>query len=43
MWTRRFILFHGKRHPREMRSAQVEELLTKYPNGERDYYTDQLM
>jgi hypothetical protein len=27
----------------EMRAAQVEELLTKYPNGERDYYADQLM
>jgi hypothetical protein len=27
----------------EMRAAQVEELLTKYPNGESDYYADQLM
>jgi hypothetical protein len=26
----------------EMRAAQVEELLTKYPNGEGDYYADQL-
>jgi len=27
-WVRRFILFHGKRHPREMGAAEVEAFLT---------------
>ena len=27
-WTRRFILFHGKRHPRELGSVHVEAFLT---------------
>ena len=27
-WARRFILFHGKRHPQEMGSAEVEAFLT---------------
>ena len=27
-WIRRFILFHGKRHPREMGKAEVEQFLT---------------
>ena len=27
-WARRFILFHGKRHPKEMGSAEVEAFLT---------------
>ena len=27
-WTRRFILFHGKRHPREMGAAEVTAFLT---------------
>jgi integron integrase len=27
-WTRRFVLFHGKRHPREMGSAEVTAFLT---------------
>ena len=27
-WVRRFILFHGKRHPREMGEAEVEAFLT---------------
>jgi integron integrase len=27
-WIRRFILFHGKRHPREMGAAEVERFLT---------------
>jgi integron integrase len=27
-WMRRFILFHGKRHPREMREAEVAEFLS---------------
>jgi hypothetical protein len=27
-WTRRFILFHGKRHPRDLGAAEVEQFLT---------------
>ena len=27
-WVRRFILYHGKRHPREMGAAEVEAFLT---------------
>jgi hypothetical protein len=27
-WARRFILFHGKRHPRELGAAGVERFLT---------------
>lgn len=27
-WARRFILFHGKRHPREMGAAEVEAFLS---------------
>ncbi len=27
-WVRRFVLFHGKRHPREMGHAEVEAFLT---------------
>jgi hypothetical protein len=27
-WATRFILFHGKRHPRDMRAAKVEQFLT---------------
>ena len=27
-WTRRFILFHGKRHPREMGAAEVQAFLS---------------
>ena len=27
-WARRFILFHGKRHPLEMGAAEVEAFLT---------------
>ncbi|MBI4726063.1 phage integrase N-terminal SAM-like domain-containing protein [candidate division TA06 bacterium] len=27
-WVRRFILFHGKRHPREMGASEVETFLT---------------
>ncbi len=28
-WIRRFILFHGKRHPREMGGAEVEAFLSR--------------
>jgi hypothetical protein len=27
-WVRRFVLFHGKRHPRDMGAAEVEQFLT---------------
>ena len=27
-WIRRFILFHGKRHPSEMGGAEIESFLT---------------
>ncbi len=27
-WIRRYILFHDKRHPKEMGSKQIEELMT---------------
>lgn len=27
-WIRRFILFHGKRHPQEMSGPEVAQLLT---------------
>jgi len=27
-WVRRFILFHGKKHPREMAETEVTEFLT---------------
>ncbi len=27
-WIRRFILFHGKRHPREMGAVEVQAYLT---------------
>src|SRR6266498_2845214 len=27
-WIRRFILFHGKRHPNEMGAAEVRDFLT---------------
>lgn len=28
LWVKRYVLFHGKRHPREMGSAEVEQFLT---------------
>ena len=27
-WARRFILFHGKRHPRDMDAAEIEAFLS---------------
>ena len=27
-WIRRFILFHGKRHPKDMRAAEIEAFIT---------------
>ena len=32
-WVRRFILFHGKRHPRELGESQVGEFLTHLAVG----------
>ena len=28
MWARQFILFHGKRHPKDMGEPEVREFLT---------------
>jgi hypothetical protein len=28
-WIRRYILFHGKKHPSEMGSMQIQEFLTQ--------------
>lgn len=33
MWTRQFILFHGKRHPREMGADEIREFLTHLAVG----------
>jgi site-specific recombinase XerD len=30
-WVKRFVLFHGKRHPREMEAAEVESFLSWLP------------
>jgi integron integrase len=35
-WTRRFILFHGKRHPRELGIAEVESFLKHIAQTEKD-------
>ncbi len=35
-WTRRFILFHGKRHPRELRVADVARFLEHVAKTEKD-------
>ena len=32
-WARRFILFHGKRHPRDMGAAEVTAFLTHLGAG----------
>jgi hypothetical protein len=34
-WNRRFILFHGKRHPREMGKAEIEAYLKWLANTAR--------
>lgn len=34
-WIREFIRFHGRRHPRELGGAQVEEFLNELANGRR--------
>src|SRR5204862_7489576 len=31
-WVRRFILFHGKRHPREMAASEIEAFLSHLAN-----------
>jgi site-specific recombinase XerD len=33
-WIKRFILFHGKRHPRDMGAAEVEGFLTHLATAE---------
>lgn len=30
-WIKRYIVFHNKRHPQEMGSAQIETFLTQLP------------
>src|SRR5437870_4236854 len=35
-WARRFILFHGKRHPRELGLAEVGQFLTAVAQTEKD-------
>jgi len=35
-WVRRYVLFHGKRHPREMGRAKVEEFLQHLAQTEKD-------
>ena len=32
LWCKRFILFHGKRHPREMGKAEIEAYLNHLAN-----------
>jgi len=32
-WVKRYILFHGKRHPREMGKPEVEAFLTDAAGG----------
>ena len=34
-WVRRFVLFHGKRHPRELGRAEIEAFLTALATGGR--------
>ena len=38
-WIKRFILFHGKRHPKEMGATEVEAFLTHLAVGTRAYGT----
>ncbi|MBI5394333.1 MAG: phage integrase N-terminal SAM-like domain-containing protein [Verrucomicrobia bacterium] len=35
LWIRRFILYHGKRHPREMGTAEVTAFLSYLAIAER--------
>ena len=35
-WVRRFILFHGKRHPRELAAADVGRFLEHLAQSEKD-------
>ena len=34
-WIKRFILFHGKRHPKDMGAAQIEAFLTNLAEAEK--------
>ncbi len=35
-WTKRFILFHGKRHPRELTAAETHRFLQHLAQTEKD-------
>jgi hypothetical protein len=35
-WARRFILFHGKRHPKEMSTPEIGQFLEHVAQTERD-------
>jgi len=35
-WVRRFVLFHGKRHPRELRIADVGRFLEHVAHSQKD-------
>jgi hypothetical protein len=35
-WARRFILFHGKRHPRELGTAEVGRFLEHLAQSDKD-------
>ena len=34
-WIKRYILFHGKRHPKDMGAAQIEAFLTNLAEAEK--------
>src|SRR5580765_1821145 len=36
-WIKRFIFFHGKRHPREMGAFEVERFLSDPARGRREW------
>jgi hypothetical protein len=38
-WSRRFILFHGKRHPREMGLPEIGQFLESVARTEKDAVT----
>ena len=37
-WIRRYILFHDKRHPKDMNSAEIEVFLSHLAGGENDAF-----
>ena len=34
-WIKRYIVFHGKRHPKDMGAAQIEAFLTNLAEAEK--------